>query len=230
LIVVNSQWSKRSLERANIHADKITVIPVAFDTNDFGRREKSYESIVPAKFSFDEPLKIIFIGRVSIEKGIHHLLQAAHELKKDPVLFQLIGALNLSRQLLASAPGNVQFIGPVPRGSVKTHLERAHLLLFPSPSDGFGIVQLEAHASGLPVLASANCGDVVVDGQTGLILAELTPAVISDAIRRTIQHPEALLAMSRLAHNRAMDFSLARVGRMWVQEIRSMQSMDQLTQ
>ena len=230
LIVVNSQWSKRALEREHIPADKIKVIPVAFDTNDFGHREKSYESIVPPKFSSDEPLKVIFIGSASVEKGIHHLLQAAHELIRDPVLFQIIGSTNLSRQLLASAPGNVQFFGSVPRGTVRPHLERAHLLLFPSLSDGFGIVQLEAHASGLPVLASANCGDIVVDGQTGLILTELNHTVISDAIRRIIQHPEALVAMSRLTSNRVSEFSLARVGRMWMQQIRSMQSMEQLTQ
>ena len=102
--MVNSQWSKSALERVNIPRDKIKVITVAFDMNDFGRREQSYELIMPAKFSSDEPLKIIFVGSVSVEKGIHHLLQAARDLKKEPVLFEIIGLANLSGQLLASAP------------------------------------------------------------------------------------------------------------------------------
>jgi glycosyltransferase involved in cell wall biosynthesis len=90
MIVVNSQWSKRALEWANIPANKITVIPVAFDVKEFGVRDNSYESIVPARFSSEEPLRIAFVGSVSVEKGIHHLLKAANELKGELVQFEIV--------------------------------------------------------------------------------------------------------------------------------------------
>jgi glycosyltransferase involved in cell wall biosynthesis len=224
MIVVNSEWSKRALEWANIRSNKITVIPVAFDVKGFGVRDSSYDSIVPARFSPEEPLKIVFVGSISVEKGIHHLLKAANELKGEPVQFQIVGSGDLSRRLRATAPDNVQFVGPVPRCMVKAHMERAHLLLFPSLSDGFGIVQLEAHASGLPVLASANCGQVVIDGQTGLILTELTPAAICNAIRQIISYPKSLIAMSRRASIRVLEFSVERVGSVLMQKIRQIQS------
>ena len=164
---------------------------------------------------------------MSVEKGIHYVFQAARALMMEPVIFQIIGPLNVAAQLLRSAPANVQFVGPVPRGMVIRYLERAHLLLFPTLSDGFGIIQLEAHASGLPVVSSANCGEVVVDGQTGIVIRNLNADRICDTIRCLVQRPELLVEMSSRASDQVRDFEAARIRGMWMQAVAGVQSRRQ---
>jgi glycosyltransferase involved in cell wall biosynthesis len=229
LIVVNSKWSARALQTVGISSDKIKIVPVAFERIDFGARREDYTSLIPAKFSTDEPLKVIFVGSVSIEKGIHYLFQAAHRLKTEPVLFQIVGPINLAARLLRSAPANIHFLGPVNRKTVIKYLECAHLLLFPTLSDGFGIIQLEAHACGLPVVSTANCGEVVVDGQTGIVIRHLNAETICDIIRCMVQRPDVLVEMSGRASDRVREFNMARIGGMWSQAIVGIQSRKRLS-
>jgi glycosyltransferase involved in cell wall biosynthesis len=224
LIVVNSKWSGRALQKVGISRNKIKIIPVAFETSDFGVRREGYTSLIPSKFSTDAPLKVIFVGSVSIEKGIHHLFQAAHRLTAEPILFQIVGPLNLTARLLRSATANIQFLGPVPRQAVSRYLECAHLLLFPTLSDGFGIIQLEAQACGLPVVSSTNCGEVVVDRQTGMVIRHLNAEMICDIIRCMVQRPDMLVEMSGRASDRVREFNAARIGSMWSQAIVGIQS------
>jgi glycosyltransferase involved in cell wall biosynthesis len=229
LIVVNSKWSGRALQTVGISRDKIKIVPVAFERTDFGARRQKYISLIPSTFSTDEPLKVIFVGSVSIEKGIHYLIQAAHKLKTEPVLFQIVGPINLAAQLLRSAPANIQFLGGVPRWEVIKYLERAHLLLFPTLSDGFGIIQLEAHACGLPVIASANCGEVVVDGQTGIVIRHLNAETIGNIIRGIVQRPDMLVEMSSRASDRVREFNMSRIGSLWFQAIAGIPSRKRLS-
>ncbi len=49
-------------------------------------------------------------------------------------------------------------------------MDKADVLVFPTLSDGFGLVQLEAMESGLPVISTACCGNVVQDGVNGLVV------------------------------------------------------------
>jgi glycosyltransferase involved in cell wall biosynthesis len=229
LIVVNSKWSGHALQTVGIPCDKIKIVPVAFEKTDFGERRQNYRGLIPTKFSTDEPLRVIFVGSVSIEKGVHYLFQVAHTLKKEPVLFQVVGPINLTTRLLRSASANIQFLGPVPRRTVIQYLERAHLLLFPTLSDGFGIIQLEAHACGLPVVSSANCGEVVVDGQTGMVIRQLNAETICDIIRYIVQRPDMLVEMSGRASDRVRKFNVARIGSLWMQAIVGMQSRERLS-
>lgn len=217
MIVVNSLWSKDALEKDGISPHKIQVIPIAFESRDLGFPAKSTK-VEPRIFSPNEPLKVAFVGNVSIQKGIHHLLEAAYDLKDEPVQFQIIGRDNNLEFPIATS-SNVTNIGPVPRREIRTLLEQSDLLLFPTLSDGFGIVQLEAHAAGLPVIASKCCGDVVIDGQSGVILRNLDSSSISASIRLFIRRPELLMGMSVNAVKRVQDFNMDRVGKAWIQAL-----------
>jgi glycosyltransferase involved in cell wall biosynthesis len=69
--------------------------------------------------------------------------------------------------------------GAVPRSVVGTQYENAHVFLFTTFSDGFGLTQLEAQAWKLPVLASRSCDDVVRDGENGLLIDPLAAETIA---------------------------------------------------
>jgi len=87
-------------------------------------------------------------------------------------------------RLEAIAGPNVRFVGRVGEGELAGWYARAHLLVFPGEED-FGIVPLEAQAAGVPVVAYAKGGalETVVDGTTGVLFADPTPAGLAAAVR-----------------------------------------------
>lgn len=87
--------------------------------------------------------------------------------------------------LEARARPNVRFLGRLPDAEVADHYARCRAVVFPGEED-FGIVPLEANASGRPVVAYRRGGvlDTVVDGRTGVFFDEQTPAALNDAVAR----------------------------------------------
>lgn len=86
---------------------------------------------------------------------------------------------------------NIRFVGPVPFAELTDYLARCRALIFPGEED-FGIVPVEAMASGRPVIAYGRGGalDTVVPGQTGLLFKEQTEQALADAIElfETMEH------------------------------------------
>jgi glycosyltransferase involved in cell wall biosynthesis len=87
--------------------------------------------------------------------------------------------------LQSSANGPVDYLGPVSAAERDRLLGSARALLFPGEED-FGIVPVEAQAAGLPVIAYAVGGaaESVIDGRTGVLFEEQTPASLAAAISR----------------------------------------------
>jgi glycosyltransferase involved in cell wall biosynthesis len=94
-----------------------------------------------------------------------------------------------------------------PRSRVLQYYRDADVFLFPTHSDGFGLTQIEALESGLPVIASRNCAAVVEHGRTGLLLDEVSPEVIARAICTCLDQPEMLARMSVAAHTAAAEYA-----------------------
>ncbi|WP_371348960.1 glycosyltransferase [Ancylobacter sp. IITR112] len=90
-----------------------------------------------------------------------------------------------SDQLRRRAGPGIRFLGPVSDAEMARQLARCRALVFPGVED-FGIVPLEAMASGRPVLAFGRGGatETVVDGKTGLLFHEQTAEAIIDAVQR----------------------------------------------
>ena len=89
------------------------------------------------------------------------------------------------RRLARGAPDNVDFAGRLSDEAVAAAYGDARALIFPAEED-FGLVPVEAMASGLPVLALGRGGalETVIEGETGLFFPEQTPGAIRDAIER----------------------------------------------
>jgi len=83
----------------------------------------------------------------------------------------------------------------------------ADLLVFPTVCDGFGLVQIEALAAGLPVITTPNAGSVVRDGVEGYIVPIRNAEALADRIDVFARDPDLLAKMSRNAQARARDFS-----------------------
>ena len=113
--------------------------------------------------------------------------------------------LNLSDRFLESKMEAVVFHGSVPRTTLFNAYEDADVLVFPTLSDGFGMVVAEAMAHGLPVITTDQAGAaVLVTADNGLIVPAADPKSLADALRWCLDNRDRLAgdAVPRLG-NRA---------------------------
>jgi glycosyltransferase involved in cell wall biosynthesis len=127
-----------------------------------------------------EPPEVLFAGRLSPEKGIEDLLAVA-----DGLRLVVAGDGPLRPQV-------PQALGMLPRDRLYEQLDRAAVVVFPSRRDGFPVACAEAMAHGRPVVATAVGGlpDMVVDGETGLLVPPGEPTALRAALDRLLADPE----------------------------------------
>lgn len=98
---------------------------------------------------------VIFVGRLSPEKGIDRLVDAWHSASPSGLSLKIIGDGPLRSELERQATASIDFVGAVDSSDVSRHLLTARAMAFPSIwYEGFGLTIIEAFAAGLPVLAN----------------------------------------------------------------------------
>lgn len=192
-IVVNSDWSRTALTRAGVAAAKLHVVPLAYEPEQAGPLPRH---VYPDAFTAARPLRVLYVGSVSVVKGVAELLQAMVSLGGLPVTLRVVGKVGMTVPAELAAQPAIEWVGAVTRSEVMTQYQACDVLVFPSHSDGFGMAQVEAQAHGLPVIASPYCGRVVDHGRTGVVLPEVTPSTIAEALRMLLACPEQLADFS----------------------------------
>ncbi|MDF2925328.1 MAG: glycosyl transferase [Paenibacillaceae bacterium] len=143
---------------------------------------------------------VLLVGRLAPWKGQHVLLEAAKSFREEPnVEFWLAGDALFGEETYRSelllkmekdGLSNVRLLGHV--DGVQSLMQQAHLLVHTSITpEPFGQVIVEGMAAGLPVIASNEGGpvEIVVDGETGLLIEPGQPDVLAQAIRWMMDHP-----------------------------------------
>jgi len=123
---------------------------------------------------------VIAVARLVAHKRIEVLLEA---MRDRPERLVVVGTGPELTRMRAAAPANVEFAGAVDDAQLAALLGGARALVHPTFEE-FGIVMAEALASGVPVIAPRQGGalEIVEDGRTGRLLAEVTPAAIGTAL------------------------------------------------
>jgi glycosyltransferase involved in cell wall biosynthesis len=215
-LVVNSEWAKTAIVSEGISERKIRIVPVAYETPMQTGGTRTAGKLYPERFSAARPLRVLFLGTICVRKGIGELLEAASLLRDENIEFVLVGSTNIQIKALERRKlSNVRWIGRVPRTAVAFYMASADVFVFPTHSDGFGLTQLEAQASALPVIASRNCGNVVKDGQNGLLLNDITGREIARTLGYLVANPATLAQMSARAAQRAGDYRLESISQIW---------------
>lgn len=212
LVVVNSSFAKNALVSQGIEPGKIAVIPQAFNVEQYGSIRDNWAKK-------DRGLRVIFLSSVSLLKGIQYLMQTARLMAREPVKFWVVGSVSINHDLIREAPANMQFVGKVNPQRVNEWLDRSHVFVFPTISDGFGRVQLEAMARGLPVIATRNCGEVVTPGEDGFVVPIRDPQAIQAAIHQILDRPDLLPYLSQNALRKVTAFSFDTVAKLWHEKI-----------
>jgi glycosyltransferase involved in cell wall biosynthesis len=198
-VVVNSEWTRNALSRAGVPSDKMALIPIPWLEEPIGVPPHSWS---PAT----RPLKVLFVGRFCVGKGVMYALDAARQLSGSPVQFTFVGTslIDLSSIFV---PDNVTVIEHRSRPEVLAYYDSHDVLLFPTLSDGFGLVQLEALSRNLPVVATNACGTVVVPDETGFVIDTRSAASIVDAIKKIFDAPDCIAKWSANCRQRLSEFS-----------------------
>jgi glycosyltransferase involved in cell wall biosynthesis len=209
-IVVNSEWSRDSLICSGVPREKVSIIPLAYETPDVGgqKSEVGAARLYPDGFTNERPMRLLFLGQVNLRKGVARLLEAARMLRDEPVEFWMVGPVQIANAETLTRDARTKWFGPVTRKQAAERYRAADIFILPTLSDGFAITQLEAQAYGLPVISSKFCGRVVQGGRNGLILKEPSAACIAAAIRDCIANPTRLhqfAAASRLPDEFTID-------------------------
>ncbi|MCS4155845.1 glycosyltransferase involved in cell wall biosynthesis [Salinibacter ruber] len=203
-VVVNSEWSRKALTQQGVGEDKIHVVPLAYDAS-------GIEPNLGNRYMRDGPLRVLWLGRVNLRKGIQYLVEAAGEMEDDLLQFDVVGPLKITEEVVDQAPSNMTFHGRVPRDEVSDYYRNADVFVLPTLSDGFAITQLEAMAHGLPVVTTPNCGRVVTDGEDGWIIPPRDSDVLAETLADCARHRAQLHQMAERAHATSKQYTLGRV-------------------
>jgi glycosyltransferase involved in cell wall biosynthesis len=189
------RWARGVLRRA-----RLVICPsnaLAHAARELGGRDvrviPNGVDVPPEPGPPEDPPHVLFAGRLSEEKGIRELLAAAHDL---PLVVAGDGPLR------AEVPGA---LGMVPHNELLELYGKAAVVVCPSLREGFGYACLEAMAAGRPVVASAVGGlkDLVVDGDTGLLVPAGDVPALRQALERLLADPELRERLGRQARERA---------------------------
>lgn len=140
----------------------------------------------------------LFIGRLSPEKGLHILAQAVSLLPSVQIDVYGKGPL---QEFVEHTPG-LRYRGFHDAPALQQHMCNASYLVMPSTGvESFGLVAIEAFASGTPVIASRHGGlkEIIVQGSTGLLVPPGDAHALTQAIAYAEAHPEKMLEMGRAA-------------------------------
>ena len=192
--VVAATEHERQLLRQlyRVPRERIAVIPLGVDLDDFRPRSQAQAR---AALGFDEDERLLLaVGRIEPLKGFDILIRALAEMtERERVTLVVIGGDERAAAEFArlraiagevGVDGRVRFLGAVPHERIADYYDAADVVVVPSFYESFGLVALEAMASGVPVVASRVGGltSTVADGRTGYLVPWRCPEPFAEKI------------------------------------------------
>jgi glycogen synthase len=206
VIAVSAQMREDILRHFAVDPAKVVVIHNGIDPDRFRRTERR-DAL--ERRGVRSPY-VLFVGRITDQKGIFHLLEAAPKLPPHVQIVLCASAPDTPeiearlRRAVAAHP-NVHWIAEmVPVDEVIQLYSHAAVFVCPSIYEPFGLINLEAMACGTPVVASRVGGipEVVVDGETGRLVEPGDVDALGRALRETLGDPERARRMGEAGRRR----------------------------
>ena len=200
-ILAPSQCYKRNLVESGLDAARIKVLPRGVDTVMFSpeKRVQDYWH----RHNCNGAFKFLYVGRISKEKNVDILVKAFDKLNEkgnNPAYLVLVGDGPLLPELRkrCARNKNIIFTGILHDEDLAQAYASSDVFVFPSTTDTFGNVVLEAQASGLPTIVSNIGGpsEIVQSNESGLAVDVSSPMAFTEAMEK-LQSDDELRAQFR---------------------------------
>ncbi|SHE88396.1 colanic acid/amylovoran biosynthesis glycosyltransferase [Psychroflexus salarius] len=213
-VTTNSNYLKQEVIKLGVEASLIHVIPIGIDVNQFKGQVKTINS--------NSEIQLITVGRLVQLKGQIYAVRAVKELISlgYNIKYTLIGEGNYRPILEAEVKKlnlceHVIFEGSKSQDEIISYLQDSDVFMMPSTYDdvngrreAFGLVSLEAQASGLPVIGFQSGGfpDTIVEGETGYAVEDRNHIALAEKVKYIIENKDVYQTMSSAAIEHASTF------------------------
>ena len=179
VITVPSTFALDSFVSSGVPRSKMRMVPYGVDLAMF----------FPCAAKTESTFDVLFVGGISIRKGIRYLLDGFRQLECERKHLTLLGSISPEMETtigqLRDDP-RISVLGHVPQPRLKEFMSKSHVMVLPSVEEGLALVQAQAMACGCAVIASENTGarDLFRDGQEGFIIPIRDARAIADRLQR----------------------------------------------
>jgi glycosyltransferase involved in cell wall biosynthesis len=209
-VFVNSEEYRQSWINRGLDPAKLKIFPRGLDTELFNPARRDPAFWEKYGVATNGEVRLLYVGRISREKDLDVLANAYRRLREEGLSVQLfvVGHGPYSRALSETLPDAV-FTGYLTGVELATAYASADVFAFPSTTDTFGNVIIEAQASGMPVVVSDSGGpkELVEDKTNGLVTRSHDVEDFTRAIRALIVDPELRERMGDCARQSVVDRS-----------------------
>lgn len=189
VIIVPSNWVKKSFLKMGFPDQRIFVIPYGLELNVKFQRNR----IIEKKITVNKKVKIVSVGQITFRKGQIYLIEAVNKLIKLGYNLELtlIGYLDPLYKKILMKKGLVNAFNYIPHienENIVNFLSQFDLFILPSIEDGFSIAVSEALSAGLPVITTYTTGasDLIQEGINGYIIKPQSTESIINAVLKSI--------------------------------------------
>jgi glycosyltransferase involved in cell wall biosynthesis len=198
-IRVPSGYAKRTFLDHGFPERKILELPHGIDLEGFTHAGKA-----------DNTFRVVFVGIISLRKGIQYLLEAFRQLALKNAELWLVGGISPdARQVLEKYEGLFKYIGIIPREKLAWYYSQGSVYVLPSLEEGMALTVLEAMACSVPVIVTNHTGveSVVRDGQDGFICPIRDVEAIKQKLILLHDNEPTRQKMGQSANSRASGFT-----------------------
>lgn len=195
-ILACSEYSKRTHMDYGIPEEKVIVSGQGVDTKRF----------TPSRNQYDSDFRGIFVGgSTSPLKGLRYLLEAWDGFAKQNQELMICGSIDSSLESLFTKYKKMMNINAMGFVDPAEQYKKASILIYPSLTEGFEKVTMEAMSSGLPIITTTNTGasSLIKEGKEGFVVPIRDSAAIEKHVRYFYENPGEIKRMGRNARRLA---------------------------
>ncbi len=157
----------------------------------------------------DSPLRVLFAGALTQRKGLADLFEAMKLIGSAEIELVVMGSLLQPLAWYREQGPRFTYEAPRPHAQVLELMQSCDVFVLPSLVEGRALVQQEAMACGLPLLATKNAGgdDLIIEGETGFLVPIRSPEALAEKISWCANHRKSICGMGIAAQRRAAELT-----------------------
>ncbi|ASJ17242.1 glycosyl transferase [Thermococcus chitonophagus] len=182
----------------------VEVIPNGVDTEVFNPKDReTARDVIERKFGIDTENTVLYVGRLEPRKGVSYLISAMRNVEGKLIIAGDGGLRPLLERKARELKIQARFLGKVSYSDLVYLYKAVDVFVLPSLSEAFGIVLIEAMASGTPVIGTSVGGiPEIIDG-CGILVKPKNPSELAEAINTVLSNQEIAKKLGRLGRIRA---------------------------